>query len=395
VLDISKIEAGREEMVEVRFNLAALVQDLAALFEMRCRQQGLGWQLQAAQLSTGVRGDEQKLRQVLINLLGNAVKFCGQGEVRLCVEARDANRYYFAICDTGPGIADDALERLFEPFQQGEEGRRRGGTGLGLAIARRHVELMGGQLQVDVMDGTRFYFELDLAEAGELAGDGERTQGRIARRARLAADTPVRALLIDDEQSNIDVLQEMLHRVGAQVETASNGLEALEMARRQEFDIAFLDIRMPGMDGHEVRRQLAACRPALKVVATTASVFAHQRRAYMEEGFDAFLDKPLRFERVYACMADILAVRYDSVADSAQAQEEIEMPVFAIPPALRSSLELAVRKHSITELDHCFAELEAMGGQALAVHLRSLSRRFDMESLRKVLAENARLQPSN
>ena len=161
-----KIEAGREEMVEVRFNLAALVQDLAALFEMRCRQQGLGWQLQAAQLSTGVRGDEQKLRQVLINLLGNAVKFCGQGEVRLCVEARDANRYYFAICDTGPGIADDALERLFEPFQQGEEGRRRGGTGLGLAIARRHVELMGGQLHVDVMDGTRFYFELDLAEAG-------------------------------------------------------------------------------------------------------------------------------------------------------------------------------------------------------------------------------------
>ena len=150
----------------MRFNLAALVQDLAALFEMRCRQQGLGWQLQAAQLSTGVRGDEQKLRQVLINLLGNAVKFCGQGEVRLCVEARDANRYYFAICDTGPGIADDALERLFEPFQQGEEGRRRGGTGLGLAIARRHVELMGGQLHVDVMDGTRFYFELDLAEAG-------------------------------------------------------------------------------------------------------------------------------------------------------------------------------------------------------------------------------------
>jgi signal transduction histidine kinase len=139
ILDISKIEAGRETLNLTDFDLRDMVDGLGSMFAMRCQQKGLDWKIEADIPTGRVHGDEGKLRQVLINLLGNAVKFTQEGEVGLKVEARAEYRYSFAIRDTGPGIPEDKQTSIFEPFQQEDEGMRQGGTGLGLAISLRHA----------------------------------------------------------------------------------------------------------------------------------------------------------------------------------------------------------------------------------------------------------------
>ncbi len=166
VLDLSKIEAGHMELQMVDFDLGQLVQWLAAMFQLRCQQQGLAWRVERVGEGWLVRGDEGKLRQVLINLLGNAVKFTEAGEVVLRVR-EEGQQYYFVVQDTGPGISAQQQQVVFEPFQQGDEGEHKGGTGLGLSIARQYVELMGGELQVASAEGqgARFSFVLSLAPA--------------------------------------------------------------------------------------------------------------------------------------------------------------------------------------------------------------------------------------
>ncbi len=166
VLDLSKIEAGRMEIQVVDFDLAALVESLDAMFALRCQQQGLEWRVEQVGAIGPSRGDRNKLRQVLVNLLGNAVRFTQVGEVVLKVERRAGEIYYFEVRDSGPGIAAQEADAVFEPFVQGKESNL-GGTGLGLAIARRHVELMGGQLELlsTPGEGARFFFALPLAPA--------------------------------------------------------------------------------------------------------------------------------------------------------------------------------------------------------------------------------------
>ncbi len=166
VLDLSKVEAGRMELAPGDFDLAHLVDGLSTLFELRCRQKGLRFEVERGTDVGAVRGDEAKLRQVLVNLLGNAVKFTDKGFVRLAVR-RQAERHRFDVNDSGPGIAPEQQGTMFEPFQQGASGRAEGGTGLGLSIARRHVELMGGRLRLDTdrAQGAHFWFELNLPAA--------------------------------------------------------------------------------------------------------------------------------------------------------------------------------------------------------------------------------------
>ena len=181
VLDLSKIEAGRLELEPVEFDQAKLVEGLGTMFELRCQQKGLSLRVELEGDNWQVRGDESKLRQVLVNLLGNAVKFTESGEVVLRVQAQGEALFYYEVRDTGPGIAPEQQEVLFEPFQQGVDGAHRGGTGLGLSIARRHVDLMGGQLEADSASGqgARFFFSLQLEPAqGPVTGLDEGASDR-------------------------------------------------------------------------------------------------------------------------------------------------------------------------------------------------------------------------
>ncbi len=335
VLDLSKIEAGRMELHESDFDLAALVRDVSAMFEAKCREKGLQWKVkweahkevgergsegvgitptgnagarlfpaaagsmvqaggvrsdasQAGEAAAGgdtrapllVHGDEQKLRQVLINLLGNAVKFTEKGEVVLKVVAADVRRrieqpvasesekdrlvtssatWRFEVLDTGVGIAAEARERIFEPFHQGAAGVKAGGTGLGLAIAGRQLALMGGEIGVEseLGKGSRFWFNVPLRSAIENC-ELKIENLKLARSLRLKAGWRVKALVVDDVKENRDVLSQMLASIGCQVVLAESGEQALGLAAKANADIVFMDIRMPGIDGVETMRRMRA-----------------------------------------------------------------------------------------------------------------------------------------
>ena len=397
VLDLSKIEAGRQEIHAEAFDLRATLEGLGEMFELRCRDKGLRWVMEADLPSEAVHGDESKLRQVLINLLGNAVKFTGRGEVALRVGTPAAGRYRFEVRDTGPGIDPVWQKTVFEPFQQkpGNEATE-GGTGLGLAIARRHVEMLGGRLALEseAGAGARFYFTLPLPQAAlplAAARKGDWTRVR-----RLAPDSKVRALVVDDIAENRDILAHMLRHIGAQVECADGGPEALEAARQAEFDVVFMDIRMPGMDGPETRRRLVEEHPRRpwRIAAVTASAFAHQRQAFLAEGFDGFIEKPLHSQRLYQALEELLGAEFEYAVegdaeegDTAPPAAEEAEPRISLAADLREQLQTAIEMHSVTRLRDLLEQMTANGGPEarLAARLRPLAETYDMDGIRAAL----------
>ena len=391
VLDLSKIEAGREELNIGVFDLQSMIEGLSAIFEMRCKQRELVWHLDADVPAGAVHGDEGKLRQVLMNLLANAVKFTQAGQVQLVVEACGDDRYNFEVSDTGQGIPVEKQASVFEPFQQEEAGLSKGGTGLGLAISRQHVALMGGEIGLESRpgEGARFFFSLVLPSASEVQETEEIADW--AKIVGLAAGTSVKALVVDDQEGNRDVLLEILERIGVEVDTAENGALALERVRECMPDIVFMDIRMPVMDGPEALVYLVATygEDAPVVAAVTASVFEHQRQEYLDAGFDEFITKPLRVEHIYACLTAHLGVEYDYVEEVVEVSESdvVDWTGVTLPQELYAGLVTAAEEHSITQLQEYIDEVEKLGvkEQSLAAHLRVLDQQFDMEGVKAVL----------
>jgi flagellar motor switch protein FliG len=403
VLDISKIEAGRMELHAIDFDLPQLLERLAVMFELRCREAGLSWQLRGpSQAHLWVRGDESKLMQVLINLLGNAVKFTREGSVTLRV-AEDEGRYRFEVADTGQGIPAAEQEQLFQPFQQGQAGYDQGGTGLGLAVSQRLVELMGGRLELTSTPGfgSTFTFGVPLAPAdGVIYEPAERDWSRVVS---LAPGSSVHALVADDLQENRDILAQFLEAIGAGVTQTVDGRQAIEQARQLEPDIVFMDIRMPQLDGMEAARQLKADprTETIKIVAYSASTLEHERQQYLASDFDEFLGKPVRVEQVYRCLASVLGVEFvlDDPEPAAVAEREgldeepadgevADWTLLTLPAALHGRLTEAAEVANITELRQLLAELAGLSPEAEQL-ARSLDRHveaFDMAALQELLA---------
>ena len=392
ILDISKIEAGREQVNLSDIDLRDLLEGLGRMFEMRCREKNLGWRMEMDVPRKQVYGDEGKLRQVLINLLGNAVKFTQDGEVHLRAKSQ-GDEVTFEVSDTGPGISPDQRAAIFEPFQQGELDPHHAGTGLGLAISHRYVEMMGGRLAFDpsTEGGARFFFALALRQGRVSPRRG--TSIDWARVKGLAEGHSVRALVVDDVATNRDILTELLAKIGVSVRTADGGTQALELIRSEMPDMVFLDIRMPEMDGPEVlRRILDEYGPdATKVVAVTASVFAHQRKELMETGFNGFIDKPVRAEQLYEAMAKHLEVQYEvaEIVEKSADPAKSDWSTVPLPPELHREMVTAVESHNITQLRKQMDTLAGMGDEEgmLAGHLRDLAKEYDLEGIRVVLDE--------
>ncbi|MDA0336492.1 MAG: ATP-binding protein, partial [bacterium] len=387
VLDLSKIEAGAMALAPSDFDLREMVEGLGVMFDLHASSKGLAWQLEGLPGGpTPVHADEAKLRQVLINLLGNAVKFTDTGQIVLRVHPGDGDSYRFQVQDSGPGLTREEQASIFQPFQQGAAGKREGGSGLGLAIARRQLQLMGSQLVVESTPGmgSTFAFAITLPPSTGALVNGE--DGRYADVRRLAAGHTIHALVADDVRANRDILEKMLQGLGATVETAANGREALDLLQASTPDIVFFDVRMPVMDGLEAirhLRQMAGKVATVKAVAISASVLDHERASFLSAGFDDFIDKPFRFERLCACLAQHLGVEFES-ADPKPGQEAgVRVEHFdglRLTTDLHTRLREAAELYSVTEIETYCSELEQLGdsGRDLAAHLRSLSQRQDM-----------------
>jgi signal transduction histidine kinase/DNA-binding NarL/FixJ family response regulator len=431
VLDLSKIEAGRLELHETDFDLVALIDTLSTMFQMRCEQKGLDWRVEWQEGREGkeewkdgrmegkktegwkegkdlsqasrllVHGDEGKLRQVLINLLGNAVKFTEAGEIVLRIgdvgqtvslpaQANSLRYYTFEVIDTGVGISPQDQAKIFDPFHQGEQAARQGGTGLGLAIAKRYVELMRGKLNLESEpgSGSRFFFTVPLADA---ISDTIAKMSEWSNVTRLAEGYYVTALIADDTEVNRKVLSKMLLGLGIEVIEAENGQQAVEMFREHRPNIVFMDIRMPVMDGMEAAQQIMKefGKDQFKLVAISASTLKHEQEEYLQAGFDDFIGKPFRFERVCECLAQLLEVEFET--DEADEREEqlLETPQVTLPEELLTQLKAAAKGYRVTELKEHLNEIEKLGlaGQQLAKRLSELIFRYDMDTVLKILSE--------
>jgi CheY-like chemotaxis protein len=392
ILDLSKIEAGAMELQPRGFDLRELLDGVAEMAKIRGEQKQLVWQDEYAIQQTLVFGDDRKLRQVLINLLGNAVKFTDRGKIRLGV-SQTGQQYRFEVEDTGPGISEAARERLFEPFQQAEAGKSKGGTGLGLAISMRQIELMGGQLELvtSLGEGCLFHFELELAATTSSEVDSPRSN---FRHIMLTPGRQLRVLVVDDVEDNREVLSQLLVSAGMQTSQASNGKEALIMLEQDDYDIVFMDIRMPEMDGMAALKTIRQRWPERKLVciAITASGLLRQADYYLQAGFDDFLSKPFLFDKVCEAIKRHLAVEF-SEQPSTTSSEPIhlseEISRCALPEDLSRRLRQAAETNALSDIEAGIAELRRFDDSCrrLAERLAELATNYDMQGILALLEE--------
>ncbi|MBI1395690.1 MAG: response regulator [Betaproteobacteria bacterium] len=309
VLDLSQIEAGRLELRHEAFDLTEMTAGIDELFRPVARAKGLAFTTSVgSDAPRRLETDPGRLRQIIVNLVGNAIKFTASGEVCLSASvvrvSGDDVVLRFEVRDTGIGIADAVRDRLFQPFSQvhDDAARQYGGTGLGLNISRQLVHLLGGEIGVTSTPGAGSVFWFTIrARAVPLARvrQGEAGPAMTDCGEPERADTPgVRALVVDDNPVNLMLASRMLASLGCTVETASSGQDALEVLSTRRFDIVFMDGQMPGMDGIEATRRWRAAEqpgsPRLPIVALTASAMEGDREKFLAGGMDDYVSKPFR-----------------------------------------------------------------------------------------------------
>ncbi len=411
ILDISKIEAGRMELHESVFDLGQFIYDIRDMFEQRCRKKGLSLYVETLDgLPKYVRGDLGKLRQVMINLVGNSVKFTEEGGIGLLVGPSSADEadgadeaaegyesgegVRFAVRDTGRGIPAAELDLIMRPFVQASTTDHEGGTGLGLAISSRFVGMMGGTLQVrsELGVGSEFSFSLALAESGEAPAADPDADLSIS----VDPEARLRILVVDDQESNRLVLREMLERIGFQVDEAEDGKSAYERALGTNYAIVFMDIKMPIMDGYKSVALFKAndVTKAVPVFALTASAFSHDERRIAEAGFDGFLAKPFKQSALHAIIRDKggVAVRVEarSVAielpDSREAGEPGAADWEAIGADRRAAIEDAA---GINDFASVGALAAGIAGQAprLSAALARAASAYDDGALAELITK--------
>lgn len=302
ILDISKIEAGMMTLESEQFSLLQSIRDVVMTQNPVAREKGLRLQVDVAPgVPDAVLGDQLRFKQILLNLLGNAVKFTEKGGVTITVSLQEPPSlpasFLIAVRDTGVGIASGALEEVFKPFVQedGSTTRKYGGTGLGLSISRRLAEMMGGSISVESTPGTGSCFTVALpltpAKTPVKAADAARQP------PPLWAGRPLRLLLVEDDQTNIVFASSLFKKLGLETTVAENGRECLAHLERGNFDVVLMDIQMPVMSGEEALREIREKERATSsrqpVIALTAYSLNDDRRRFREAGFDGYLSKPL------------------------------------------------------------------------------------------------------
>jgi PAS domain S-box-containing protein len=400
VLDLSKIEAGRMEVRNEPCDLPRLLTDVGHVVRQRAEAKGLRFDLlMSPHVPRGVLTDPTKLRQVLVNLLGNAVKFTEHGNVTMSIGPDSHDRLRFAVTDTGIGIPPARQAEIFDAFKQTEAGAAAGGTGLGLAISRKIVQALGGELAVEseIGRGSTFYFTLPLyvADSTQLAGaDGAAESDR--RDVRLAPGQRVRVLIADDRAANRDILVKLLTNAGFDTLECENGQQAVDLTRRERPNLVFMDVRMPVLDGLSATRMLRR-DPELKdvpVIAVTASVFPDAQRQARAAGCNDIIGKPFRAGEVFTRIEQHLGVTFiapDSAGSDMREPAEAGRP--ALTPAeaarLAQRLRSAAEIGSITELSALAGALRATGGAAAAYAslIERHARSFDFEALAGLAAE--------
>ncbi len=333
ILDFSKIEAGKLVLEYTRYDLRMVCEDVVALMKPKAAEKGLSLTLEyAADVPHQLAGDSLRVRQILLNLTGNALKFTSRGGVHIEVRLVHTREIKISVTDSGDGIAPEIQQKLFERFTQADSSttRRYGGTGLGLAICKRLTELMGSKIGVtsEIGVGSTFWFtqppqSILTANVMEARKPHAKVPASLppVRTAQL-----VRVLVADDNAINRMLAKRILERFGCCVDTANDGTEAVKLAHDASYDVIFMDCHMPHVDGFEatrILRQTQAGSRRLPIVALTASVTARDREECLIAGMDDFLGKPLEVEQLHAMVDKWRALQFNSAQSSTLAAESV------------------------------------------------------------------------
>jgi signal transduction histidine kinase/ActR/RegA family two-component response regulator len=305
VLDLSKIEAGKLELEQVEFELADVARGAYSAFTALANKKGLSFALDIESARGRYLGDPTRLRQILYNLISNALKFTEQGEIRV-TSVRDGEILVVSVADTGVGIAPQSLPKLFAKFDQLDSSttRRFGGTGLGLAICRELAQLMEGEISVEsrLGIGSKFTIRVPMLWLGE-----EKVLGPAAAAAVEAPEIALRVLAAEDNAVNQLVLKTLLHQMGVDPHVVDNGQAALEAWEADEWDVILMDIQMPVMDGLTATATIrsaerASGRPRTPIIALTANAMSHQVDQYVAAGMDGHVAKPIQAAELFGAL---------------------------------------------------------------------------------------------
>jgi PAS domain S-box-containing protein len=424
ILDLSKIEAGRMELYLTEFHLPNFLKNIAGMFRIWTREKGIGFVYQSpANLPLVVRGDEKRLRQVLINLLGNAIKFTEQGGVTLRVASSKLQgasdnlqpatcNLKFEVSDTGLGIAPEHLEHIFASFQQVEQGRqgKTEGAGLGLPISQRLVEMMGGQVEVKSVPGrgSIFWFNLDLPVIeGWLEPDKTEAPAIIGLKG-----PKLKLLVVDDRPDNRAVLVDLLAPAGFEITEAVNGQDALDKAEASHPDVILMDLLMPVMDGFDATRRIRQS-PSLKdvtVIAISARAFEQDRQKSLQAGCNGFVTKPLdlnlllqqmkanlgpEVEWIYETkdedrghvLSAVEGLKDESKSAIHPSALTLHPSLVELPPEQVTILLNLAEQGDIKGIKEKILELEQLGEQyqPFVAHLRQLAKRYRIKKIQELL----------
>ena len=442
VLDLAKVESGTIELSCKDFHFLEFLRSVGDLIRIRAERKGLDFRMELptsapshlsacghAQAEEGNRsdeieplpmyvyGDERRLRQVLLNILGNAVKFTDQGSVTLRVrrvlssvpksdESLTTN-LRFEVEDTGVGMSPEDLEMIFEPFQQvGDQARRAPGTGLGLAISRNLVQLMGGEPHVksERGAGSLFWFEIPLPEVRYDADAVTKADRQIIgiHSCQACQGNSPRVLIVDDKEENRKVIVGLLKPLGFEIAEASNGRDGVATAMEWRPDLIITDLIMPEMDGIAVIRRLRQSSEVrdTAIIAISASVYEEDHRKSLDAGSNAFLPKPIDANSLFEQVQRLLGIEWHYQESTPQAVHDIDPDALSVPPVatLKILLDLT-RTGDVEELQKQLDELgqSDVRFQPFADHLRRFVRAFKLnkikESLQTYLGEEGKKEP--
>ncbi|RYZ52282.1 MAG: response regulator, partial [Proteobacteria bacterium] len=304
ILDLAKVESGKLDVEKIDFSFFDLIDDVMDLFRERSRGKGLFLRFHIAKDTPNrIYSDPTRLRQILINIVGNAVKFTEFGGITIEVSTSHQNdrslRYRIAVIDTGVGLSAEQRSRLFEPFMQADNSttRKFGGTGLGLALSQRLAAALGGEITIEenrILRGSVFIISF-LAEIRADQVELERDQLKVSQAEAVASGklSGLYVLVADDSPDNLFLAKRILTKNGAKVKTVANGSEAVTVALEEHFDVILMDIQMPVMDGYEATRALREAGYARPIIALTAHAMAEERAKSIQAGCNGHLTKPL------------------------------------------------------------------------------------------------------
>ena len=401
ILDLSKIESGQMTLQPVDFNPVKLLDELNQLFHPLAHAKGLTLtQSRSGAVPLRIRSDQEKIRQILANLLANAVKFTRQGGIEVHWHFVDVSaavsRLVVDITDTGPGIAPEERDQLFEKFYQTKNGLQSpGGTGLGLAISRQYARLLGGEVTCpgQTAPGSTFRLEIPV----ELVpGFVSRPAPRPPKLVRLAAgQPPCRVLIVDDQPMNGDVLLQLLAAAGFKPATVSSGPAALENCPAWQPHLVLMDTRMPEMDGYETIRRLRAdgrCRP-VKIISVSATAYPEDQAKALAAGADDFVPKPVEEQDLFGKIQRLLGLRFETDAPAEPAPRSARnrarpLQLAVLPETLRDQLRRAVVTGDYREAERLLGTVDSRHGELVAA-LQALAREFDADKLLELLENTA------